>query len=73
MFLENPYTGFDKYPEYEVKPSTLCLSFFVEVIERLFHGLAKPLPEPSGIEGEEFLVESMNCVWVIHHIWSSLT
>ena len=66
MFLENPYTGFDKYPEYEVKSSTLCLLFFVEVIERLFHGLAKPLPEPSWIEVEEFLVKRTSRFLFIH-------
>ena len=66
MFLENPYTCFDKYPEHEAKPSTLCLSFIVEVIECLLHGLSKPLPEPSRIEVEEFLVEGAGCPWFMH-------
>lgn len=36
-------------------------------MERLLHRLAKPLPEPSWIESEEFLVENTNCVVVIRH------
>ena len=72
MLSKNSHGSFDEYPENSAEHSSIGLSFLfpVQIIERLLHGLSKPLPEPSWIEVEEFLVEGMNCVLVIHHSWS---
>ena len=75
MFSDHPYDCFDKYPKHEAKPSTLCLPFpiIIEIVERLLHGLAKPLSEDSWIESKEFFVESRHRVLVIRHIWLLVT
>ena len=69
MFLGDSYGCFEECPEYEAEQPTICLPFpfIAQVVERLLHGLAKPLPEDSWIEAEEFLVESLNGVLVIRH------
>ena len=62
MLSKNSYGSFDERPEYKAEQALLCLlfPFLIEIIEGLLHGFPKPLPEPSGIEVEEFLVESTN-------------
>ena len=44
----------------------MLFPFLIEIIEGLLHGFPKPLPEPSWIEVEEFLVESTSCCLSIH-------
>ncbi|HZM25609.1 MAG TPA: hypothetical protein VFC02_27920 [Anaerolineales bacterium] len=68
MFPNDSCGCFGKCPQHETEPSTLCLSFPAEIIERLLHGITQPLPELSWIESKEFLLKSMNYVLVIHHI-----
>jgi len=74
MLSKNSYGSFDERPEYKAEQALLYLlfPFLIEIIERLLHGFPKPLPEPSWIEAEEFLVEGMNCALVRHHSWSSV-
>jgi hypothetical protein len=63
-----PMAVSNECPQHETEPSVFCLSspFVAEIVERLLHGLAKPLPELSWIKSEELLVESPNCFLFIH-------
>jgi hypothetical protein len=60
--MEDSHTCFSKRPQHEAEQSTLTLyfPFLVEIVERLLHRLAEPLPEPLWIKAEEFLVEVVN-------------
>ena len=74
MFPDDPKGGFDKYPKNKSGPAVLrlLLSFPAQVVERLLHGLAKPLPESSRVKAEEFLVKRVNCPLRICHAQFSL-
>ena len=67
MLSKNSYGSFDERPECKAELACLCLSFLVEIIERLLHRLTKPLSEPAWIKSDEFLVKSRNYVPVICH------
>ena len=67
MLSKNSYARFDERPEYKAEPDSLRLLFLVEIIERLLHGLAKPLSEHAWIKSDEFLIISMNYILVMCH------
>ena len=69
MLPDDSDDRFEKHPHHEADQLIpgLPLSFLIEVIERLRHGLAKLLPKPSRIEVEKFPVQAMDCIPVISH------
>ena len=66
MFPKDSHSCLNEHPYNKTKPTGLFLSFLTEIMERSLHRLAKLLPEPSWIEGKEFLVESLNNGFFIH-------
>ena len=68
MFPDNSNGCFGKCPQHETEPSSLCLSFQAEIVERLLHGLAQLFSELARIEAEEFLVKGVNCPLRLRHV-----
>jgi hypothetical protein len=67
MLSKNSYGSFGERTEYKPKQLFSRLLFLIpKVMERLLHGFAKLLPEPSWIEGKEFFIESLDRCPFIH-------
>ena len=65
MFPNDSHRCLNEHPQNKAEPAWLCLSFLVEIIERLLYRLAKMLPESSWVKVEEFLVEySGSCLFI---------
>jgi len=60
MFPNDPDGCFGEYRKHKESARGLVFPFIAEVMERLLHGLPKPLPELSWIEIDESFVKRTN-------------
>jgi len=73
MLSKNSYGSFDEHPKDKAKQFFFRLTFLIpKILECLLHRLCKPLLESWWIKIDEFFVESLNSLLLIHHMQRSL-